>query len=134
MNIVYWIVWAHYLYFLHMRIRLTKLFTVITCCHLVWNVCAWYVKFWHLCLKQEDQLIEWMTKGQAMVLNMHILRYNRFVFRQWLPSSLEKTGPICLALVGFTGRQAGRQADEIGMSCKIFKNLYKLNYSDSYFI
>ena len=28
--------------------------------------CLWYFKFWHLCIKQEDQSVEWTTKGQAM--------------------------------------------------------------------
>ena len=70
----------------------------------------WYVKFWHLCFKLEDQLIEWMTKGQAMALRINILRYNRFVFRQQLPFLWEKTIPLCLALVRFmAGRQAGWQ-------------------------
>ena len=32
---------------------------------------------WYLCFKQ-DQLIEWMTKGQAMVLRINILWYNEF--------------------------------------------------------
>ena len=35
--------------------------------------------------KQEDQSIEWMTKGQAMALRVNILRYKGFVFRQQLP-------------------------------------------------
>ena len=30
--------------------------------------CLWYVKFWHLCLKQEEKSMEWMTKGQTMAL------------------------------------------------------------------
>ena len=30
--------------------------------------CLWYVKFWHLCLKQEVKSMEWMTKGQTMAL------------------------------------------------------------------
>ena len=42
-----------------------------------------------------------------------------------------KIGPICLVLVDLT---AGWRADKIGMSCKNFKILYKLNYLDSYFI
>ena len=90
----------------------------------------WYVTLWYLCLKQEDQLIE-TTKGQAMVLNIHILWYNRFVFRQWLPSLWEKPGPMHLALMNL---MAGWHADKIGMSCKIFKIPYKLNYLDFYFI
>ena len=36
-----------------------------------------------------------------------------------------KTGPIHLVLVGI---MAGWQADKIGMSCKIFKILYKFNH------
>ena len=32
------------------------------------------------------------------------------------------------------GRQAGRQADEIWADFKIFKILYRVNYSDYYFI
>ena len=73
--------------------------------------CLWYVKFWHLCFKQEDQSIQWMTKGQAMVLRVNVLWYKGFVFRQQSPVLWEKTGPLHLALVGLmAGRQAGRQA------------------------
>ena len=36
--------------------------------------CLWYVKVWHLCFKQGDQSIEWITKGQAMALKITVLR------------------------------------------------------------
>ena len=39
-----------------------------------------------------------------------------------------------LSASGSYSRLAGWQADKIGMSCKIFKILYKLNQSNSYFI
>ena len=93
--------------------------------------CLRYVKFWHLCFKQEDQLIEWMTKGQAMALRINILHYNGFIFRQQLPFFWEKTGPPHLALVDFV---AGRLADEIELDFEIFKILYRLNYLDFYFV
>ena len=64
--------------------------------------CLWYVKLWHLCFKQEDQSIEWMTKGQAMALRVNVLRNKGFVFRQQSPILWEKTGPLHLALVGLT--------------------------------
>ena len=35
--------------------------------------------------KQEDQSIEWMTKGQAMALRVKVLRYKGFIFRQQSP-------------------------------------------------
>ena len=35
--------------------------------------CLWYVKFCYLCFKQEDQSIEWTTKGQAMVVRINFL-------------------------------------------------------------
>ena len=93
--------------------------------------CLWYVKLWHLCFKQEDQSIEWMTKGQAMALRVNVLRNKGFVFRQQSPILLEKTGPLHLALVGLT---AGRLADEIGLDFEILKILYRLNYLDFYFV
>ena len=34
-----------------------------------------------LCFKQEDQSVEWMTKGQAMALKINVLHYNGLVFR-----------------------------------------------------
>ena len=88
---------------------------------------------------REDQLIEWMTKGQAMALRINVLRYKGFVFRQQSPILWEKTGPLHLALVGLTagwqaGWQAGRLADEIGLDFKILKILYRLNYFDFYFV
>ena len=62
------------------------------------------------------------TKGQAMVMRINVLRYNRFVFRHELPLLLEKTGPICLALVGLmAGWLAGRLADEVRTEVEIFK-------------
>ena len=100
--------------------------------------CLWYVKLWHLCFKQEDQSIEWMTKGQAMALRVNVLRNKGFVFRQQSPILWEKTGSLHLALVGLTagwqaGRQAGRQ-DEIRLDFEILKILYRLNYLDFYFV
>ena len=96
--------------------------------------CLQYVKFLHLCFKQ-DQLIEWMTKGQAMVLRINILRYKGFSSRQQSPILWEKTGPLHLALVGLTaGWQAGRLADEIRLDFKILKILYRLNCLDFYFV
>ena len=101
--------------------------------------CLWYVKFWNLSFKQEDQLIESMTKGEAMALRMNAFWYNEFVFRQQLPILWEKIGSPCLVLVGDTahrlaGRQAGRLADEIWLDFKILKILYKFNYLDFYFV
>ena len=93
--------------------------------------CLWYVKFWHLCFKQEDQLIEWITKGQAMVLRVNVLWYKGFIFRQQPPILWEITGPLHLALVGLT---VGRQADEIRLDFEILKILYRLNYFDFYFV
>ena len=90
-----------------------------------------YVEFWHLCFKQEDQFIEWMTKGQAMVLRINVLQCNEFVFKQHCPFLWEKTGSPHLALVGLT---AGWQADEIRLDFAIIKNLYRLNYLDFYFV
>ena len=37
----------------------------IKTCHGMFVVC------WHLCYKQEDQSMEWTTKGQAMALDKH---------------------------------------------------------------
>ena len=101
--------------------------------------CLWYVKLWHLCFKQEDQLIEWMTKGQAMALRVNVLRNKGFVFRQQSPILWERTGPLHLALVGLTagwqaGWQAGWLADEIRLDFEILKILYRLNYLDFYFV
>ena len=93
--------------------------------------CLWYVKLWHLCFKQEDQSIEWMTKGQAMALMVNVLRNKGFVFRQQSPILWEKTGPLHLALVGLT---AGRLADEIRLDFEILKILYRLNYLDFCFV
>ena len=50
----------------------------------------WYIrmlKYWHFCLKQEGHSIEWAKKGQAVVLSLNIIQYNRFLFRQWSPLS-----------------------------------------------
>ena len=102
-------------------------------CHYMVTLCVeclWYFEFEAL-FEAISQLIEWTTKGQAMALKINVLRYNRVMFRQQSPSLWEKTGPICLVLVGL---MAGWQANKIGMNCKIFKILYKLNYLDSYFI
>ena len=44
---------------------------------------------------------------------------------------VRKTGPIRLALVGFT---AGRLADKIRLDCKILKIFYRLNYLDFYLV
>ena len=81
--------------------------------------CLWYIKFWHLCFKQEDQLIEWRTKGQAMALRINILHYNGIVFRQQSPFLWEKTGSPHLALVALT---AGRLADKIGLDFESLKS------------
>ena len=70
------------------------------------------------CFKQEDQLIECMTKAQAMVLRIYALWYNGFVFRQWLPFLWEKPEPIHLMLVGLT---AGWQT-QYGWISKSFKS------------
>ena len=93
--------------------------------------CLWCVKFWHLCFKQEDQLIEWMTKGQGMALRINVLQYNRFIFRQQSPFLWEKTRPLCLALVGL---MAGRLADKIQLEFWTLKILYRLNYLNFYFV
>ena len=47
--------------------------------------CSYYVKFWHLWLKQEDKLIVCKTKGQVMALRTNDLWYNRIVFRYQSP-------------------------------------------------
>ena len=71
-------------------------------------LCFWYVKFWHICFKQENQSMELMTKGQAMVLSINVIQYKGFVSRQQMPILWEKTVPLHLALVGLTtGRQTG---------------------------
>ena len=74
--------------------------------------CLWHIKFWHLCFKK-DQTMKWTTEGQAMVLKINVLQYNRFVFRQWLPFLWEKTGPIHLTLVSL---MAGWQRKYGGLS------------------
>ena len=51
-------------------------------------------KYWYLCLKQEDQLIEWMNKGQAMELRINVIQYKRFVLRHWSPLLWEKLDPF----------------------------------------
>ena len=75
-----------------------------------------------------DQSIEWMTKGQAIVLKINGLRYNKFIFRQQSPFLWQKTGPLHLVLVGLT---AGRLTDTAQLD---FKILYRLNYFDFYFV
>ena len=92
--------------------------------------CLWYFKFLKLCFKQEDQSIQWMTKGQAMAQRINILHYNWFVFRQQSPFLWEKPRSTS----GSYSRQAGWLADEIWVDFKVFKILYKLNYLDSGFI
>ena len=67
-------------------------------------ICLWYVELLQLCFKREDQLIEWMTKGQAMTPSIN------FFGTMESPILWEKTGPIHLVLLGLTaGRQAGRR-------------------------
>ena len=80
---------------------------------------------------QENQSIEWMTKGQAIALRINVLWYNRFVFRQQLPFLWEKPGPLRLALVGLV---AGWLADEIRLDFEILKILYRSNYLVFYFV
>ena len=56
----------------------------------------------------------------SLVQQIHLLDVNRCSFK-------EKTGPICLALMGLTaGWLAGRQNVDGS------QNLYRLNYSDFY--
>ena len=80
------------------------------------------VKFWHLHLKQ-DQLIEWMTKGQVMALRIYILWYKRFVLRQQLTSLWERNWTHMPSTSG----SYGRLADEICLYFKIFKILYRFH-------
>ena len=87
--------------------------------------CLRYIKFWHLWLKQEDKLIEWKTKGKAKALRINATYSRREPQFFW-----EKTGAIRLVLVGLT---TGWPADKMRVEIKIFKILYKLNYSDCYF-
>ena len=56
---------------------------------------------------------------------------------------MKKTTPILLLLVsvmagrqvgGRAGRQAGRQADKIQVGLRIFKIVYRFNYSGFYFV
>ena len=91
--------------------------------------CLWYLRFWHLCLRQEDLLIKWTTKRQTVVLRINVLRYNRFMFRQWSPFLWKKwTNKLT------TSGSYGRLANKIWVDLKIFKILYRLNYWDFYLV
>ena len=80
-----------------------------------------------------------LTRAQWINLN----RNNRSVLVNRYSVLQEKIGPILPPLVGLTtgreggreaGRQAGRQAEEIRVDFKILKLLYRLNYSELYFV
>ena len=90
--------------------------------------CLWYVTFWHLCFKQEDQLIEWMTKGQAMVLRINVLQYKGFIFRQHSPFLWE------MLVFLMAGCPKSRLTEKMWVDFIIFKFLYRLNYLDFCFI
>ena len=53
-----------------------------------------------------------------MALRINVIQYNKFVSKQRSLLLLQKTGPICLALVGL---KAGWQADKIWADFKILK-------------
>ena len=89
--------------------------------------CLWYVKFWHLCLKQEYQLIEWISKGQTIALNINIVFGTIDLCLDSDHLHCEKNWTHMLSTSG----SYSRLADKIGI---IFKFLYKLNYSDFYFV
>ena len=93
--------------------------------------CLWYVKFWHLCFKQ-DQLIEWMTKGQAKALSINVLWYKGFLFRQQSSIFWGKTRPYIQRY--WVLQQAGRLVDKIWLDFEILKILYRSNYLDVYFV
>ena len=88
--------------------------------------CLWYVKFCYLCLQQEDKSIEWKTKGQAMMLRINVLWYNRFVLRHKSPFLWGKPGSICLPPVGLTADWEA--ADKLQVEVENFKIPYTLNY------
>ena len=90
--------------------------------------CLWYVTFWHLCFKQEHQQIEWITKGQVMVLSICVLQYKGFVFRQHSPFLWE------MLVFLMAGCPESRLADKMQVDFKIFKFLYRLNYLDLHFV
>ena len=69
-----------------------------------------------------------LTKAQWINLNQN----NRSVLAHRYSVLLEKTGPILPSLVGL--RQGGRAADRMWVGFKIFKILYRLNYSSFYFV
>ena len=89
--------------------------------------CLWCVKFWQLCLKEEDKLIEWKTKGQGMALRVNILQYNRFMFLKWTVILLRKNWTHTPSAVGL---MAHWLADKMRVRVEILKILYRSNYSD----
>ena len=102
MNIVYWIARCIFISFTTCSYPSCLLSLNVNTFHGMFLVCL----FWHLCFKQEDQLIEWMNKGQVVMPRINIPWYNSFVFRKQLPFLGEKTWPPHLLLVGL---MAGRQ-------------------------
>ena len=89
---------------------LTHVTIQVVYCHHMLTPCvehSWYVKFWHLCLKQ-DQLIEGTTKRQAMAPRINILQYNRFVFKQRWSSSWKKLGPYTQWVLQHASKLVGR--------------------------
>ena len=74
-------------------------------------------------------------KRLTMVQWKNLNRNNRSVLARQFSVLGEKIGPILPLLVGLTAeRQEGRSADEIWVDFKILKLLYRLNYSDFYFV
>ena len=91
-------------------------------------LCLCGMLIWHLCFKQEDQLIEWMTKAQAMALRINILLYNDSYLESSHLSCGKKVDPTPSA------REVLWQVDEIKLYFKIFKVLYMLKYLDFYLV
>ena len=61
--------------------------------------------------------------------------YRSVVAHRGYSALWEKTGPMLLPLVGLmAGWLAGWLADEMGVDFEILKILYRLNYSDFYFV
>ena len=77
--------------------------------------------------------MEWMTKGQAMVLSINVIQYKGFVFRQQMPILWEK---LCLytSASGSYNWQADRLADDRRLDFKILEILHRLNYLDFHFV
>ena len=73
-----------------------------------------------------------LTITQCINLNQN----NKSAVAHQYPVLLENTGPILPLLVGISyGRLAGWLANKIQVDFNFFKNsLYKLNYSDFYFV